>query len=82
MRRAENVVLGTMIEVPSLLLQLDELFRVVDFASVGSNDLMQFVMASDRGEHAARRTLRSAEPGVPARAPHDRRARPTPPASR
>ncbi len=44
----ERVVLGTMIEVPSLLFQLDELFRVVDFASVGSNDLMQFIMASDR----------------------------------
>ena len=44
----ERLVLGTMIEVPSLLFQLDELFRVVDFASVGSNDLMQFVMASDR----------------------------------
>ena len=43
-----HVALGTMIEVPSLLFQLDELFRVVDFASVGSNDLMQFVMASDR----------------------------------
>ena len=42
-------MLGTMIEVPSLLFQLDELFRVVDFASVGSNDLMQFIMASDRG---------------------------------
>ena len=41
-------VLGTMIEVPSLLFQLDELFRAVDFASVGSNDLMQFIMASDR----------------------------------
>ena len=38
-----------MIEVPSLLFQLDELFRVVDFVSVGSNDLMQFMMASDRG---------------------------------
>ena len=46
--RPDKVVLGTMIEVPSLLFQLDELFRVVDFASVGSNDLMQFVMASDR----------------------------------
>jgi len=43
-----RVILGTMIEVPSLLFQLDELFRAVDFASVGSNDLMQFVMASDR----------------------------------
>jgi phosphotransferase system enzyme I (PtsP) len=44
----DKVMFGTMIEVPSLLFQLDELFRVVDFASVGSNDLLQFVMASDR----------------------------------
>ena len=46
---AGTVVLGAMIEVPALLWQLDELFRVVDFVSVGSNDLMQFMMASDRG---------------------------------
>jgi phosphotransferase system enzyme I (PtsP) len=46
---AERVVLGAMIEVPALLWQLDELFRVVDFVSVGSNDLMQFMTASDRG---------------------------------
>jgi phosphotransferase system, enzyme I, PtsP len=45
----EKLILGTMIEVPSLLFQLEELFSVVDFASVGSNDLMQFVMATDRG---------------------------------
>ena len=38
-----------MIEVPSLLFQLDDLLRSVDFVSVGSNDLFQFVMASDRG---------------------------------
>ncbi|MBT9290713.1 phosphoenolpyruvate--protein phosphotransferase [Prosthecodimorpha staleyi] len=44
-----SVKLGVMIEVPSLVFQLDELFRVVHFASVGSNDLMQFTMASDRG---------------------------------
>ena len=46
---AETVVLGAMLEVPALLWQLDELFRVTDFVSVGSNDLMQFVMATDRG---------------------------------
>jgi phosphotransferase system enzyme I (PtsP) len=45
----ETVKLGVMIEVPSLLFQLDELFSVVHFASVGSNDLFQFSMASDRG---------------------------------
>lgn len=41
--------LGAMVEVPSLLWQLDELMQVVDFVSVGSNDLFQFVMAVDRG---------------------------------
>jgi len=41
--------LGAMIEVPSLLWQLDELMQAVDFVSVGSNDLFQFVTATDRG---------------------------------
>lgn len=40
--------LGVMIEVPSLLFQLDELMRRVDFVSVGSNDLMQYLYAADR----------------------------------
>ncbi|MHA1189053.1 MAG: putative PEP-binding protein, partial [Alphaproteobacteria bacterium] len=46
---ATSLKLGAMIEVPALLWQLDELLNVVDFVSVGSNDLMQFIMASDRG---------------------------------
>ena len=41
--------LGAMIEVPSLLWQLEEMMEVVDFVSVGSNDLFQFVTATDRG---------------------------------
>lgn len=41
--------LGAMLEVPSLLFQLDELMKAVDFVSVGSNDLFQFFMAVDRG---------------------------------
>jgi phosphotransferase system, enzyme I, PtsP len=44
-----RVKLGAMIEVPSLLWQLNELMGAVDFCSVGSNDLFQFVTASDRG---------------------------------
>jgi phosphotransferase system enzyme I (PtsP) len=40
--------LGVMIEVPSLLFQLDELLRRVDFVSVGSNDLLQYLYAADR----------------------------------
>ena len=45
----ERVEIGTMVEVPSLLYQLDELLERVDFLSVGSNDLMQFLYAADRG---------------------------------
>ena len=45
----ERVEVGTMLEVPSLLYQLDELLERVDFLSVGSNDLMQFLYAADRG---------------------------------
>ncbi len=40
---------GAMLEVPSLMWQLDELMAEVDFVSVGSNDLFQFAMAADRG---------------------------------
>jgi phosphotransferase system enzyme I (PtsP) len=45
----ERVEVGTMVEVPSLLYQLDELIDRVDFLSVGSNDLLQFFYAADRG---------------------------------
>jgi len=47
----ERVYIGTMLEVPSLLFQLDELLERVDFLSVGSNDLMQFLYAADRGNN-------------------------------
>jgi len=44
-----SLKLGAMVEVPSLLFQLDELMQAVDFVSVGSNDLFQFMTATDRG---------------------------------
>ena len=44
-----RIKLGAMVEVPALLFQLDELMQAVDFVSVGSNDLFQFMMAIDRG---------------------------------
>jgi phosphotransferase system, enzyme I, PtsP len=44
-----SIKLGVMIEIPSLLWQLDQLFPLIDFASIGSNDLVQFLFASDRG---------------------------------
>ncbi len=44
-----EVRLGAMLEVPALAWQLPALLERVDFVSVGSNDLMQFMFASDRG---------------------------------
>src|SRR5260370_27884618 len=38
-----------MVEGPALRYQMDELLKKVDFVSVGSNDLLQFLFAVDRG---------------------------------
>ncbi|TMJ05464.1 MAG: phosphoenolpyruvate--protein phosphotransferase [Alphaproteobacteria bacterium] len=47
-RLPERVHVGVMVEVPALLYQLDELLARVDFLSIGSNDLAQFMFAADR----------------------------------
>jgi len=44
----ETVQVGAMVEVPSLLFALDDILPRVDFLSVGSNDLVQFLFAADR----------------------------------
>jgi phosphotransferase system enzyme I (PtsP) len=45
----EELEVGTMLEVPALLFQLPGLLAEADFISVGTNDLMQFLFAADRG---------------------------------
>lgn len=45
----EGIKLGIMVEVPSIIWQLDQLLPMLDFISIGSNDLVQFLFASDRG---------------------------------
>ena len=44
-----RLLIGSMIEVPALLWQLPALLREADFVSIGTNDLMQFLFAADRG---------------------------------
>ena len=63
-----EVEVGSMVEVPSLLYQLDELLEHVDFLSVGSNDLVQFLYAADRGNQRVRGTVRYAVGAGAARA--------------
>jgi phosphotransferase system enzyme I (PtsP) len=47
-RIPSRLELGAMVEVPSLLFELDQLMPEADFVSIGSNDLVQFLTASDR----------------------------------
>lgn len=45
----KSVKVGLMIEVPSVIFQLDDILKHADFISVGTNDLAQFIFACDRG---------------------------------
>jgi phosphoenolpyruvate-protein kinase (PTS system EI component) len=45
---AADVPVGVMIEVPSMLYCLDSILSEVDFVSVGTNDLVQYLLAADR----------------------------------
>jgi phosphotransferase system enzyme I (PtsI) len=45
---ADNLPMGVMMEVPAAALCIDAILPEVDFISIGSNDLIQYVMAADR----------------------------------
>ncbi|KLI96800.1 phosphoenolpyruvate-protein phosphotransferase, partial [Luteimonas sp. FCS-9] len=49
---AERIALGAMIEVPSAAIALPTFVRELDFLSIGTNDLVQYLLAADRNNDA------------------------------
>lgn len=64
MELATSPALGVMIETPASALLADQLLREVDFLSVGTNDLSQYVLAMDRGHAELAAKLDALHPGV------------------
>jgi len=59
-----NMQLGGMIEVPAAALAIDDLGQELDFISVGTNDLMQYALAADRGDEQVAHLYDLQHPGV------------------
>lgn len=56
--------IGTMIETPAAMLMADTLAKHCDFFSIGTNDLIQYIMAADRGNQKVAYLYRACDPAV------------------
>lgn len=60
----ESIQIGVMIEIPSAALTINAILKCVDFVSVGSNDLIQYTLAADRGDESVSYLYQPSHPSV------------------
>jgi phosphoenolpyruvate-protein phosphotransferase (PTS system enzyme I) len=63
-KKVGSLKLGAMIEVPSAVLMVDELVEECDFLCLGTNDLIQYLLAADRDNEAVSGWYRTLHPAV------------------
>jgi len=60
----ENIPVGVMIEVPAAAVLIESIIKEVDYVSIGSNDLIQYYLAVDRGNESVSYLFKPHHPAV------------------